>query len=63
MYPIMYKLEDAGFISSEKKQVSKRMSRVYYHIEDSGREHLSKLISDYRFLVNTLNLLIDEPSP
>ena len=26
MYPIMYKLEDAGFISSEKRQVSKRMS-------------------------------------
>lgn len=47
LYPTLYKLEDKGYISSYQKLVGKRLKRVYYHIEDSGREHLETLIAEY----------------
>ena len=47
LYPILYKLEDAGFISSYKKPAGKRRMRVYYHIEPSGRERYETLLAEY----------------
>lgn len=47
LYPTLYKLEDKGYISSYQKLVGKRLKRIYYHIEDSGREYLETLITEY----------------
>ena len=47
LYPALYKLIDFGYISDHKEQVGKRLTRVYYHLEDAGREHLKQLTSDY----------------
>lgn len=47
MYPTLYRLEDQGYISSEKKLVGKRMTRVYYHLEPSGKEYFQILKEDY----------------
>ncbi len=48
MYPALYKLIDKGYISDYKKQVGKRLIRVYYHIEKPGEERLADLIVEYR---------------
>ncbi len=48
LYPVLYKLEEGGFISSRKVLVGKRMSRVYYHIEPVGKEYLAALIREYQ---------------
>lgn len=47
MYPILYKLQDQGFISDYKELVGKRQTRVYYHLETGGKDHLQQLIKDY----------------
>lgn len=47
MYPTLYKLEDRNYISSYEKQAGKRLRRIYYHIEDSGREYLKELTFEY----------------
>ena len=47
LYPVLYKLEESGFISSRKVLVGKRMTRVYYHIEALGREYLEVLVKEY----------------
>ena len=47
MYPALYKLIEKGYITDYKKQVGKRLIRVYYHIESSGIERLSKLIQEF----------------
>lgn len=47
LYPVLYKMMDRGFISDRKVQVSKRMNRIYYHLEPSGEEHLKSLILEY----------------
>lgn len=47
LYPALYKLTDAGYISDDKRLVGKRMERVYYHIEETGRKRLEILMDDY----------------
>jgi len=48
LYPVLYKLLEAGYISDTQKQVGKRMKRIYYHLEPSGREYLDALIQEYK---------------
>lgn len=45
IYPILYQLVDAGYVSSTSDP--KRKTRTYYHIEDSGRQRLEFLTKDY----------------
>ena len=52
LYPVLYKLQDAGYISSERVQVGKRMTRVYYHLEPEGAVYLERLVRDYKAVVN-----------
>ena len=47
LYPALYKLIDNGYISDYKKQVGQRLVRVYYHIENAGKERLAILLKDY----------------
>ena len=48
MYPTLYKLIDNNYITDYKKVVGKRMTRVYYHLEESGKERLNELVDDYK---------------
>lgn len=47
LYPVLYKLEDQGCISSHRVPVGKRMTRVYYHLEAEGEALLEQLIQEY----------------
>ena len=59
MYPVLYKLIDKGHITDYKKQVGKRLTRVYYHIEPSGQNRLEELTQEYlkttQIIQNILN--------
>lgn len=60
MYPTLYRLADKGYLTYEKKQVGKRLKRVYYHLETSGKEYLAELIENYRMFEKGINLIFDE---
>lgn len=47
LYPVLYKLLDHGYISDKRVKVGKRMTRVYYHLEPAGEQHLQELIREY----------------
>lgn len=47
MYPTLYRLEDRGYISSQKVQIGKRQTRVYYHLEETGRKYFQELKESY----------------
>ena len=49
MYPILYRLEDKGYISEHREAVGKRKVRVYYHIEEAGKEYLKDSLDEYFF--------------
>lgn len=59
LYPTLYKLEDKKYISSYEKQVGKRLKRIYYHIEESGREHLKELITEYYAVNDCITKIIN----
>ena len=48
LYPVLYKLQDAGFVSARRVQVGKRMTRIYYHLEPAGEDRLAELINEYK---------------
>lgn len=60
MYPILYRLEDCGYISSRKELVGKRMSRIYYHLEPQGKEYLDKLYQEYLEIIGIINELMEK---
>ena len=47
LYPGLYRLQEAGYISDYRVKVGKRMTRVYYHIEPSGEAFLKALAEEY----------------
>lgn len=47
MYPILYRLEDKGLISSQQKLVGRRRMRTYYHLEAPGLEYLKDFFQVY----------------
>lgn len=60
LYPVLYKLQDQGFISDRKVLVGKRMTRVYYHIEDAGLAQLAKLTEEYNAISTGLRMLMED---
>ena len=47
VYTAIYKLSLAGYLSEYSKQVGKRRTRVYYHLEEKGIEYLNLLLKNY----------------
>lgn len=48
IYTATYKLENEGKITEYSKQVDKKRTRIYYRIEQSGREFLKEISQNYK---------------
>lgn len=59
MYPILYKLEEKNYISSQRVLVGKRLSRVYYHLETKGKEYLQEIYDDYKNMLTVINNIME----
>ena len=59
LYPALYKLIDAGLISDYKMPAGKRLMRVYYHLEASGKKRLELLLNDYRETHEAINNILN----
>ena len=46
LYPNLYKLLQTGYISSYDQLVNRKV-RVYYHLEESGKEYLKVILREY----------------
>jgi len=58
LYPILYRLLEKGHITDREEPVGKRRIRVYYHIEDSGKERLCDLLEDYKSTCNGIDRIL-----
>ena len=59
LYPVLYKLQEKGYISDRKVLVGKRMTRVYYHLEPSGLAYLQTLMEEYITISTGLNMIME----
>lgn len=41
MYVILYRMQEKGYISASQQLVGRRRTRVYYHLEEKGKEYFS----------------------
>ena len=47
LYPVLYRLEDQGFIEISSTEVADGRARSYYSITDAGRAYLKKTWNEY----------------
>lgn len=47
LYPTLYRLLDKGYISDRTELVGRRRTRVYYHLEASGKAYLKDALAQY----------------
>lgn len=62
LYPILYRLTDQGYVTTEDRLVGKRMRRVYYHLEESGKEYFRNLLEEYRKNLLGVQKILDATS-
>lgn len=57
MYPILYRLTENGDVTYEEVKVGQRMTRVYYHITDIGRQHLKEKLQVFHDTISIIDNL------
>lgn len=62
LYLILYKLVDAGYLTTYSKLVGKRRTRKYYHLEDEGRKYLETILNEYDEVTRGISLILDRES-
>lgn len=59
LYPVLYRLAEAGYISEYTKQVGKRRTRKYYHLEESGKIYFSEILNEYLSITKSIDKILD----
>lgn len=57
MYPILYRLCENGDVEFREVKVGVRMTRIYYHITESGLERLKQMRETFRQQLEMINKL------
>lgn len=51
LYPVLYRLEDAGLVATRWETLERGVPRKYYRLTESGRRRLGELVADWRAFV------------
>ncbi len=60
LYLILYRLVDAGYLTTYTKLVGVKRTRRYYHLEDSGRVYLAQVLNEYKEIRTGIDLVLDQ---
>ena len=58
VYTVMYKLENEQMISEYATLVGKKRTRIYYHIEATGKKRLYELTQNYDQITNGVDYIL-----
>ena len=61
LYPVLYRLEEQGFICISSTEVADGRARSYYSITDEGKAHLNKTWKEYLEISSIFEDLMDMP--
>lgn len=59
IYTVTYKLQNENLISEYSKLVGKKRTRVYYYLEETGKEYLTKITANYNNMIDGVNHIIN----
>lgn len=60
LYPLLHRLEDAGYISSDWEARDRTRPRKYYMLTPRGKQQLKNLRSEWQRVVDGMNRLLKE---
>ena len=59
LYPVLYRLEDAGFIEARWETQERGVPRKYYHLTEQGTQQLQTLLDEWQAFTMAVNRLLD----
>jgi len=59
LYPVFYRLEDAGFIEARWETPDRGKPRKYYHLTPAGAVRLEELMAEWKNFVRIVNVLLE----
>ena len=59
MYPVLYRLEQAGFVEPRWQTPERGAARKYYSLTASGTSELERLVAEWRAFTRALELVLD----
>lgn len=59
IYPVLYRLQDNGYVNSYTKKEHPKMERVYYHLTPEGKDELDTLIEDYMIVTKATYAILN----
>ena len=59
LYPVLYRLEEQGYIEISATEVAEGRARSYYSITPAGREYLEKTKAEYAEISAVFNGLME----
>jgi DNA-binding PadR family transcriptional regulator len=63
LYPVLYRLEDQGFIEAEWSQPKRGVPRKYYRRTASGEKHFAELRGEWARFSRSIEQLIEGDEP
>ncbi len=59
LYPVFYRLEDAGYIEARWETPERGKPRKYYRLTETGEKQLEQLMGDWKDFVRIVNGLLE----
>ena len=60
LYPVLYRLEEQGYVAIERTEVVNNRVRSYYAITDEGRQYLARACQEYREMHRAFTAIMEE---
>ncbi|MBI2955429.1 MAG: PadR family transcriptional regulator [Chloroflexi bacterium] len=60
LYPVLYRLEDGGFLETRWETVERGAPRKYYQLTDAGARQLQVLVGEWKAFVTRVNALLEK---
>lgn len=58
LYPVIYRLQEQGFVIETSSEIVEGRARSYYAITDSGRNYLKSTLSEYEELSKVFEIIV-----
>src|SRR3990172_3965598 len=58
LYPVLYRLEDAGWVETRWETLDRGVPRKYYRLPPAGEAQLARLVQDWREFSATVDRLL-----
>ena len=59
LYPILYRLDDSGYLETRRVLSGKRMQRVYYKLSEAGMRYYEEMLEDYHNTVAGVEMILN----